>query len=135
MHPSEVQSFFWNLSPIWASQYFSDATVSLKIRVVTREVKTEVKLNTSSAFWCDLNPSWVGQICPQIWTDGTMDIFSTNDPDQLWTLTQDLWPELETVWRRSQILSTSTTSHLSHSPIATTNGLCIPETRQESCVS
>ena len=45
---------------------------------------------------------------------------------------EDLWPQLQTVWRQTQILSTATTSHLSHSPRATTTD-SMPEPRPESC--
>ena len=41
---------------------------------------------------------------------------------------EDLWPQLQTVWRQIQILSTATTSHLSHSPRATTTD-SIPQPR------
>ena len=46
----------------------------LKIWVVTKGVKSGSKLNKSSAFLCDPNPSWEGQICPQIQT-GTIHTF------------------------------------------------------------
>ena len=110
-----------------------------KIWAVTKRVKSgSVAQKKSSDFLSDPDPSSVGDLSTDVDWDNEHLASPSNDPPAIHLL--DLWPQLQTVWRqrlRVQILSTATTTtatHLLHSPRATTLD-CIPQPRQESCVS